>query len=178
MLFRSIGSAAWYEMLWVKKQNPTLLSKICIRRYMDDIFCTVKDCDTTNDLLGSFKANYEEGGCYPTPLSLTNDDNTHYLECEVIQGEGDIPILFKHWNKNKGLHKQIFYKGKNWHSTDNIKTKRGAIVGTYIRIDRNTSTKELYNQAVLEKKQELLTLGYPINFINNIQNARKFTPKI
>ena len=60
----------------------------------------------------------------------------------------------------------------------NIRTKRGAIIGTYIRIDRNTSTEELHNEAILEKKQELLTLGYPVNFINNIQKARKFTSTV
>ena len=34
----AIGTAAWYEMLWSQKQNPEILKKVKIKRYMDDIF--------------------------------------------------------------------------------------------------------------------------------------------
>ena len=43
----AIGTAAWYEMLWSKKQNPETLKKIKIKRYMDDIFAIkIKDPET------------------------------------------------------------------------------------------------------------------------------------
>ena len=107
-----------------------------------------------------YKTNYEKGGCYPQPLKLTNDDDSHYLEVEVVRDNpvdsgNTLPIQFVHWNKNKGLQKQKYYKGKSWHSIDSINTKRGALIGTYTRIDRNTSNKTLYQEALEEKKKEL-----------------------
>ena len=44
-------------------------------------------------------------------------------------------------------------------------------------MDRNTSDLELYKQAKTEKRLELLTLGYPINFIKKVESMTNFTPK-
>ena len=146
---------------------------------MDDIFAIkIKDPET-DAMIENYTKSFEEGGCYPKPLKLTNDDNSHFLECEVLTNNNNdmLQINFKHWNKNRGLDKQLFYKGKSWHSSDSLHTKRGALIGTYIRMDRNTSDLELYKQAKTEKRLELLTLGYPINFIKKVESMTNFTPK-
>ena len=59
--------------------------------------------------------------------------------------------------------------------TNNVnEEKLASLIG---QVDRNTSNLELYKQAKTEKRLELLTLGYPINFIKKVENMTNFTPK-
>ena len=73
---------------------------------MDDIIAVYNR--DSSDFMERFK-----GECYPG-LNLTNEDNDHYLESEIIQLEGK--VHFKHWNKNKKLTQQLYYKGKDFYS--------------------------------------------------------------
>ena len=102
---------------------------------------------------------------YPAPLTLTNDDDAHFLETVIIPTIGNIE--FKHWNKNLG-GKQEYYKGKHYHSIGQMTHKIGAIQGTFIRIDRNCSNANVFNEAIQEKVTELLGLGYPKKLLQNI----------
>ena len=112
-------------------------------------------------------ADLISGGCYPAPLKMTNDDNAHLLETEVIPTIGN--VQFKHWNKNLGSV-QEYYKGRHYHSIDigPITHKVGAIIGTFTRIDRNCSNMKLFDKAIQEKVQELLSLKYPKKLLLNI----------
>ena len=111
-----------------------------------------------------------ERECYPQPLKLTNDDNDHFLECEVLDQDG--LVHFKQWNKNKGLNRQLFYKGKDFYSVGPIKQKRATISGAFTRINRNScSTTELWREAVLEKVHEYTTIGYPKEMVIELANA-------
>ena len=82
---------------------------------------------------------------------------THLVTLGVLGVHTTIPL--------SASHPYGAYYSNIINSIDSTHTKRGAIIGTYHRIDRNTSTLTLYDQAKKEKKMELLSLGYPINFI-------------
>ena len=96
---------------------------------------------------------------------MTNDDDKHYLETEIIPTTGN--VQFKHWNKNLGKT-QEYYKGKHFYSIGPMTHKIGAIIGTFIRIDRNCSNPKLFEEALQEKVRELLGLKYPKKLISNI----------
>ena len=122
------------------------------------------------------------GGCYPKPLHMTNDSNETFLETKLVQDKITGLVHFKHWNKNANLNKQEFYKGKHFHSAGPLHQKVGAIKGTFVRIDRNTSTLGLFYEALQEKCNELHNLKYPAKLLNNImhhflqsrQNTKKY----
>ena len=96
---------------------------------------------------------------------MTNDDDSHFLETEIIPTIGN--IQFKHWNKNVG-DIQEYYKGKHFYSIGPMVHKIGAIIGTFIRIDRNSSNMGLFEKAMQEKARELLSLKYPKTLLLNI----------
>ena len=77
-------------------QSEENKSKMVVGRYMDDIICIYANEIDIEQFVKRF-----ESECYPAPLKLTNEDNDHFLECEVIDKDG--LVHFKHGNKNKGL---------------------------------------------------------------------------
>ena len=105
------------------------------------------------------------GGCYPAPLKMTNDDNAHFLETEVIPTIGN--IQFKHWNKNVGKPSQEYFKGKHAYSIGKPIHKVGAIIGTFKRVLNNSSTPELFYTAMDEKYAELRSLKYSHRLLSN-----------
>ena len=97
---------------------------------------------------------------------LTNEDNDHFLEYEMLRIDG--MIHFKHWNKNKNLNKQRYYRGKHFDSVGPVTQKIAMIKSTFTRIARNCSTENLLKEAVQEKIQELTTIGYPEHLTKQI----------
>ena len=108
---------------------------------MDDVLMVVNDKDW-GEADAWFGAKEKVGGCYPAPLSLKQDDGKHYLEC-TIHNQGD-DILLQHWNKNGGDgSKQRFYKGIHAYSYNEKKNKKGAMIGNFMRMAKNSSNNEL-----------------------------------
>mgnify|MGYP001363374960 CR=1 FL=1 len=158
----AIGTCAYFEREWIAKLPDGVRQKLVIQRYMDDVLGAHSKFDAgAQDAM----TDLVSGGCYPAPLTLTNDDDAHFLETVIIPTIGNIE--FKHWNKNLG-GKQEYYKGKHYHSIGQMTHKIGAIQGTFIRIDRNCSNAKVFNEAIQEKVTELLGLGYPKKLLQNI----------
>ena len=158
----AIGTCAYFEREWIAKLPDGVRQKLVIQRYMDDVLGAHSKFDAgAQDAM----TDLVSGGCYPAPLTLTNDDDAHFLETVIIPTIGNIE--FKHWNKNLG-GKQEYYKGKHYHSIGQMTHKIGAIQGTFIRIDRNCSNANVFNEAIQEKVTELLGLGYPKKLLQNI----------
>ena len=83
----------------------------------------------------------------------------------------------QHWNKNEGseVH-QRFYKGTHALSHSELSHKIGAMIGTLVRMKRNTSTDELLQISLAEKWKELKFLQYSKSTINGVKKTmeRKF----
>ena len=117
-----------------------------------------------SDIFNSFE---KQGGCYPKPLSLSGDDDGHYLGC-VVHNTLD-KIELQHWNKNGGdKYGQRFYKGTRADCFKDKRHKRGAIIGTFVRMGRNSSTNELLRTSLKEKMRELTFLGYSTSFLKSM----------
>ena len=99
-------------------------------------------------------------------MRIITTETTYFLECEILNIDGE--VHYKHWNKNKGLHKQKFYKGKSFYSVGPINQKRATISGTFTRIRRNCSNESLWKQAVSEKVDEYVTIGYPRDMVEKL----------
>ena len=112
------------------------------------------------------------GACYPAPLSLSADTGDTYLECK-IHNKGD-EILLQHWNKNEGSEvKQRFYKGAHANSYSDFTHKFGAIIGTLVRMKRNSATDTLLRESLQEKWKELKCLKYSKTTIEKAKKVMK-----
>ena len=97
--------------------------------------------------------------CYPKELSLEGEEGeNNFLETAIVNTGKDIKC--KHRNKNAGMTTQEFYRGKHAWSYNDERHKMGAMIGTFTRIQRNSSTDELAMLSMMEKIQELQTLQY------------------
>ena len=98
-------------------------------------------------------------------LERTEDDE--YLECKTIVDGKQIKI--KHWNKNlKSLNecgKQYYYKHQHFNSYTVDHNKRGAMIGTWTRMQDNSNDDTLLLEAIQEKVMELHHLQYPKKYI-------------
>ena len=105
------------------------------------------------------------------------DDEKHYLEC-IIHNEKE-SITVQHWNKNEGSdEKQRFYKGAHANSFSDERFKTGAMIGTFTRITRNSSTGELLMISLQEKIRELKFLGYKeIQIMQVLRHMKKKFPQ-
>ena len=88
---------AFFENKWMKGKILEQRNAFFATRYIDDVLCIInKSYPQWKELAEDYKKN-----CYPKELELTEDDNTHFLECEIIPN--GTRIESKHWNKNAGL---------------------------------------------------------------------------
>ena len=75
----------------------------------------------------------------------------------------------QHWNKNaiamRDTGKQYFLKHQHHYSYTTTHSKRGALIGTWVRMDTNTSLPTQLQEAIDEKVIELKTIGYPLKQI-------------
>ena len=120
------------------------------------MLCPNKGWGKAQDLFDDFT---KTGACYPAPLSLSEDTGDTYLECKIHNKNKE--ILLQHWNKNDGSEvKQRFYKGTHADSYSDFTHKFGAIIGTLVRMKRNSATNELLQESLKEKWRELKFLKY------------------
>ena len=111
----------------------------------------MKGCDKTVE---AYKRQ-----CYPKELSLEGEEGeNNFLETAIVNTGKDIKC--KHRNKNAGMTAQEFYRGKHAWSYNDERHKMGAMIGTFTRMQRNSSTDELAMLSMMEKIQELQTLQY------------------
>ena len=124
---------------------------------MDDV-CAISNAHDKEAKRALFELT--KGRCYLKPLHMTNDSDTHFLETELLPDKVTGLVQFKHWNKNASTKEQEFYRGKHFHSIGPMQYKIGAIKGTCVRIDRNSSTVGNFHTALQEKCKELQSLKY------------------
>ena len=83
---------------------------------------------------------------------------------------GDGTIRMKHWNKNaKSIYhdgKQYYYKHQHFRSYSTNHNKRGALIGTWTRMQNNTNDDGSLQEAVAEKLMELTQLEYPQRYLS------------
>ena len=165
----AVGTCAWFEKKWMMKVPAQHKWRIKGIRYMDDVLMIINDegWGRAQEFFDSFT---EMGGCYPAPLSLSEDSGDTYLECK-IHNKGST-VLMQHWNKNEGseVH-QRFYKGTHALSYSELTHKIGAMIGTLVRMKRNTSTNELLQISLAEKWKELKFLQYSKSTINRVKKT-------
>ena len=162
----AVGTCAWFERKWVETIPEEHRWRVKGIRYMDDVLMIIND-----EGWGGAEKVFEEfttaGGCYPEPLSLSEDSGETYLECVLHNKGGE--FLLQHWNKNGGSEtKQRFYNGTHAHSYSEEKHKAGAIIGTMVRMVRNSSNEELLQFSLKEKRRELKFLKYSEQFIGKM----------
>ena len=138
----------------------------------------VQATKVTENFMTTKEKAQDKDGCYPKPLSLedTTQDN-HYLEVNIINSTSNFKTI--HWNKNGGLKKQDFYRGKHAYSYTNRPQLLAALIGVFNRIARNCTKNEeqLLSKAVKEKIEELKDcLKFPDKMINRAlaHMAKKF----
>ena len=114
-----------------------------------------------------------QDNCYHNNLELEENNNTQYLECEIINNHTHSDTTY--WNKNIDPTHQTFYKHQHAHVFNPTNTKQGAIIGTWTRINSCTSTTQLLLQAITHKHKEFTHLGYLPRFLHNtlLYMARK-----
>ena len=154
----AVGTCAWFENRWIMKMPEQQRWRVKGIRYMDDVLMMINDkgWGKAQDLFDDFT---KTGACYPAPLSLSEDTGDTYLECKIHNKDKE--ILLQHWNKNDGSEvKQRFYKGTHADSYSDFTHKFGAIIGTLVRMKRNSATNELLQESLKEKWRELKFLKY------------------
>ena len=60
---------------------------------MDDV-CAIKN--KYDEQASKALSNLTGGGCYPEPLHMTNDSDTHFLETELLPDNTTGLVQFKH----------------------------------------------------------------------------------
>ena len=76
----AVGTCAFFENKWMKGKTLEQRNAFFATRYIDDVLCMInKSYPQWKELAEDYKKN-----CYPKELELTEDDNTHFLECEII----------------------------------------------------------------------------------------------
>ena len=92
-----------------------------------------------------------------------------YLECKATIEQGEIKM--KHWNKNESFitiyGKQYYYKQQHFHSYTTSHSKRGALIGTWTRMQDNSNDDDKLHTSIVEKVKELNLLQYTDRYVNN-----------
>ena len=167
----AVGTCAWFENKWVLTIPPQHRWRVKGIRYMDDVLMIINDkgWGKAQEWFDNFTAT---GACYPAPLSLSEDTGDTYLECK-IHNKGD-EMSLQHWNKNEGSEvKQRFYSGAHAHSYSDFTHKFGAIIGTLVRMKRNSATDMLLQESLQEKWKELKCLKYSKTTIEKAKKVMK-----
>ena len=116
-----------------------------------------------DDILRSFV-----DGCYPSCLELEETAPDEYLECKVTVERNEIKM--KHWNKNEcsiNTHgKQYYFKQQHFHSYTSNHSKRGALIGTWTRMQDNSNDDDNLHMSIMEKMKELRLLEYTDRYVN------------
>ena len=142
-------------MKWMKGLKDSEKRNVMITRYLDDVLFIVNS--QMNDY-GKVIRSYRRE-CYPEGLSLEGEENeNNFLETTIINTTHDINC--RHRNKNANMGTQEYYRGKHAWSYNEERHKMGAIIGTFTRIQRNSSRDDLAKLSVREKIQELYMLKY------------------
>ena len=146
-----------------------------IARHLGDVLMVINaDVNGYKDLIKSYTTE-----CFPEGLSLEGEDEECcYLETIIRNKKWDIQC--QHRNKNANMPHQEFYRGKHAWSFHEDKHKFGAMIGTFLRIERNSSTTELAMTSMKEKIIELKALQYTDKQIGNtiryLANKHPFSP--
>ena len=150
-----IGTLAWYENKWIGQLNAKQKANLKVARYLDDVLLLINSkMHNYKNIISAYKND-----CYPAALSLEGGtEENNFLETTLINSGTNIEC--RHRNKNANLHHQEFYRGKHAWSYNEERHKMGAIIGTFTRIKRNSSTDELALLSIEEKIQELRNLNY------------------
>ena len=76
-----------------------------------------------------------------------------------------------HWNKNHrhimSMGAQYFYKHQHFHSYTTKHSKRGALIGTWTRMQDNTMDGYDLQTCIQEKILELDALSYPRKYVQH-----------
>ena len=100
-------------------------------------------------------------------MEETKDDE--YLECKIVVNGSRLNIY--HWNKNhvhlqsNGAH--YYLKHQHMHSYTTDHSKRGALIGTWTRVQDSSNNSSLMATAISQKCEELKTLGYTSKYVQN-----------
>ena len=161
-----IGTCAYIEMQWFDSLPADVKPHIRFTRYLDDIFMVANRSNIQNydELVDSFVKR-----CYPSCLELEETNSNEYLECKVVVNGSKLNIY--HWNKNH-IHmqsnaQQYYYKGQHMQSYTTDQSRRGALIGTWTRVQDNSNNSTLMSTAILQKCDELRTLSYTTRYIKN-----------
>jgi len=156
-----IGTCAILEKQWMDKLETSIQEKVRAVRYLDDIYMVLNKNGLTNpsDITRDF-----EKKCYPKSLTLEQTPPSEFLECLVhTTKNGDITM--QHWNKNnthiQNTGDQYYYKQQHYNSYAPGRSKTGALIGTWTRVDTNSNRDDLLQKSIQEKIQELRVLQYP-----------------
>ena len=118
-----------------------------------------KHFNRATDIITSLKND-----CYPPCLQLKDTDGGEYLDTRIEQKNGKLSI--KHWNKNEDAilrtGKQRYLKHQHHYSYNSPQAKKGALIGTWTRIDNSTMENVDLLEAVQTKIKELKTLKFPL----------------
>ena len=120
-----------------------------------------------DEFLNDFKKR-----CYPSALILDDEtDGGEYLECKIKVASQGKQLVIYHWNKNHSCMasqgSQYYYKHQHFHSYTTNHSKRGALIGTWTRMQDNTMNNSDLNKCVREKLVELNSLSYPFGYIHD-----------
>ena len=148
-----IGTLGWYENAWMKKQSVKTKKNMRITRYLDDVLMVINaNMKGHTETIKSYTTE-----CSPPGLPLEGEGGECcYLET-TIRNDGS-NIECQHRNKNATMTHQEYYRGKHAWSFNEEKHKFGAMIGTFLRIERNSSTTKLAFASMKEKIFEFRTL--------------------
>ena len=159
-----IATCAYVEMTWFDSLPAEVKPHARFTRYLDDIYMVANKTGIPNyeDFIQDFISK-----CYPACLELEETPNDKYLECKTdVQGNR---INVQHWNKNHThimeTGRQHYFKQQHFHSYTTDHCKRGALIGTWTRMNENTNTKDGLRLAINQKSLELDILQYPHRYV-------------
>ena len=146
-----IGTCAFLEKKWFDHLDGAVQEKVRAVRYLDDIYMILNKngIDNPSEVLQSF-----EQECYPKSLTLEQTPPNEFLECMVhTTSHGEITM--QHWNKNHShmqeTGEQRYYKQQHYNSYAPRRSKNGALIGTWTRMDTNSNRDDLLQQSIREK---------------------------
>ena len=163
-----IATCAHMEMRWYDNLPKEIQEQVRFTRYLDDIFMIAN-----RKAIGDFESFITKftNECYPACLILEETNDDEYLECKTKISSSGNEVQIAHWNKNyahmMGGDGQYFYKHQHFDSYTTNHSKRGALIGTWTRMQDNSNSDEGLEQSVREKTFELQSLGYPDRYITN-----------
>jgi hypothetical protein len=160
-----IGTLAVFEKRWFDGLPECKRKHVRFTRYIDDIFMLANEKGLDN--LEDFMKHFEKK-CYPNSLCLERTPAEYFLECEVgIDLDNNLTI--QHWNKNQEsietTGKQKYLKHQHFGSYTPTQTKKGALIGTWTRMEYNTNQDILLEHSIRGKMEELKLLHYPLKHV-------------